>query len=144
MNKEKDKDLDNLFKKRLDDPVDPIGFDEKDWDAMEQMLDKQKRRGIIYWLPVMSSVAALFLLVLGWWLLRPATQNVINKNQLQAVNHIKHAKTDTLINNQQQLAVKTKPLNKQQDEQQIAKSKPVESSKITVSPTYIAANHNTK
>jgi hypothetical protein len=144
MSKDKDKDLDNLFKKRLDDPVDPIGFDEKDWDAMEQMLDKQKRRGIIYWLPVMSSVAALFLLFLGWWLLRPATQNIIPKNPLQAVSHNKHAKTDTLNNNKQQPAVKNAPLNKQLDEQQIAKNKPVESDKTTSSASYLATNHKTK
>src|ERR1700761_3469917 len=92
----KDKDLDDLFKKRLDDPVDHIGYDENDWMAMEQMLDKQKRRGIIYWLPIISSVAALLLIALGWWIFRAPSSEVIPKNQLQAVNHHQQTKIDTV------------------------------------------------
>ena len=98
MSKEKDKDLDDLFKKRLDDPVDPVGFEEKDWDAMEQMLDKQKRRGVIYWLPILSSVAALFLMFLGWLMFIPKNKVVVSKNRLETVNHFPHSKNDTLKN----------------------------------------------
>ncbi len=65
MNKEKDKGLDDLFKKKLEDPVDEAGsFREEDWDALEQMLDQHKKpQGIVYWLPVLSSVAALIAIV---------------------------------------------------------------------------------
>jgi hypothetical protein len=108
MNKEKDKDLDDLFKKRLEDPVDPVGYDEKDWDAMEQMLGKPKRSGIIYWLPILSGVAAMLLLFLGWWVFTSKTKDVISKNQLHAINHNPHAKTDTLNNKVQQPANQNK------------------------------------
>ena len=68
MNKENDKGLDDLFKKKLEDPVDQISYREEDWGALEKMLNKhKKRKGIVYWLPVISSVAALLLLFLGWW-----------------------------------------------------------------------------
>jgi cytoskeletal protein RodZ len=96
MSNEKDKELDDLFRKRLDDPVDHISYDENDWMAMEQMLDKQKRRGIIYWLPVISSVAALLLIALGWWTFRKQTPDVITKSQTQAVSHHQQAKIDTV------------------------------------------------
>ena len=49
MSNEKDKGLDDLFRKKLEDPVDEIRYEEGDWDALEQMLDKHKRKkGIIY------------------------------------------------------------------------------------------------
>jgi hypothetical protein len=68
MNKDKDKELDDFLRKGLEDPVDQTHYQEKDWDALEQMLDKdKKRRGIVYWLPVLSAAAALLLLFLGWW-----------------------------------------------------------------------------
>jgi hypothetical protein len=68
MNKDKDKELDDFFRKGLEDPVDHAQYEEKDWDALEQMLDKdKKRRGIVYWLPILGTVAALLLLFLGWW-----------------------------------------------------------------------------
>ncbi|MGZ3823178.1 MAG: hypothetical protein ACXVB6_21470, partial [Mucilaginibacter sp.] len=67
MNKEKDDDLDNLFRKGLEDPVNEAAFRDADWDAMEQMLDNRKKRpAIIYWLPILGSVAALLLIFLGW------------------------------------------------------------------------------
>src|SRR6185437_2798956 len=70
MNKETDK-LDDLFRKGLEDPVGP-GYRETDWDSIQQMLDGQKKRkGIVYWMPILSGVAALLLLVLGWWLFVP-------------------------------------------------------------------------
>jgi hypothetical protein len=67
-------ELDDLFKKRLEDPVDNQSYSEADWDALEQMLDKQKKpRGVVYWLPVFGSVAALLLLFLGYMVFRPKT-----------------------------------------------------------------------
>jgi hypothetical protein len=74
MKDEKDKELDALFKRRLEDPVSPAGYREEDWGNLEQMLDRhQKRRGIIFLLPYLSGVAALLLLFLGWWAFRPKT-----------------------------------------------------------------------
>lgn len=67
-----EEDLDNIFKKGLEDPANHRAFNEDDWDALEQMLDKgKKRRGIVYWLPIASGIAAMLLLFLGWWLFKP-------------------------------------------------------------------------
>ncbi len=72
MNQENE--LDDLFKKRLEDPVDNESYNEADWDALEQMLDKRKKRkGAVYWLPLFGSVAALLLLFLGYMAFRPKT-----------------------------------------------------------------------
>ena len=87
MSNEKNNRLDDLFKKRLEDPVDMTGYKEEDWDALEHMLDKHKKhRGIVYLLPYISSVAALLLLFLGWWNLRPQVIRHNHQNKLQAVN----------------------------------------------------------
>ncbi len=77
MNKEKD--LDDLFRKKLQDPVDEIGYREADWAALEEMLDgHKKRKGIVFWLPYISGAAALLLLFLGWWMLKPRTSQQTN------------------------------------------------------------------
>jgi len=63
-----EKDLDNLFKKGLEEPGNYKHYQEEDWDSLETMLDKQKKRsGIIYWLPILSGVAALLILAFGWY-----------------------------------------------------------------------------
>ncbi|MEO3406172.1 hypothetical protein AAFN85_19825 [Mucilaginibacter sp. CAU 1740] len=79
-----EEDLDNLFKKSMDDPANHRAFNEDDWDAFEQMLDAgKKRRGIVYWLPRASAIAAMLLLALGWWFfIKPA--KVIDDNNTQA------------------------------------------------------------
>jgi len=70
-------DIDNFFKQKLADPVDVTGNWENDWSALEKMMDKpEKRRGIVFWLPLLGAVAALFVLVLGWWLFKPVTEDV--------------------------------------------------------------------
>ncbi|QTE38076.1 hypothetical protein J3L18_03105 [Mucilaginibacter gossypii] len=67
-----EEDLDNIFKKGLEDPANHRAFNEDDWNALEQMLDKgKKRRGIVYWLPIASGIAAMLLLFLGWWFFKP-------------------------------------------------------------------------
>src|SRR5665213_1726392 len=82
MKKDKDKELDDLFKNGLADPGSEAGYREEDWDAFEQMLDKPKKRpGIIFWLPILSSAAAL-LLFFGWWFFKP---QVIKHNEHQQV-----------------------------------------------------------
>lgn len=84
MSTDNEKRLDDLFKKKLQDPVDEIRYEEGDWDALEQMMDKpRKRGGMIYWLPVLSGAAALLLLFLGWWAFkyRPETTPLKPKSQ---------------------------------------------------------------
>jgi hypothetical protein len=51
MKEELGKHIDNLFKKRLEDAGQQLDYNEADWDALEQMLDKgKKRRGVVFWL----------------------------------------------------------------------------------------------
>ncbi len=101
MNNEKDQKLYDLFKKKLEDPVNEAGFREIDWDALEKKLNKHtKPKGKIFWLPVISSIAALLLLFLGWWLIRPKINGDIMHNKLQAVFKLK---TDTVSKYNQQL-----------------------------------------
>ncbi|HEY4326882.1 MAG TPA: hypothetical protein VGN20_23045 [Mucilaginibacter sp.] len=85
MNDDKENELDNFFRKGMEDPVDHNGYREQDWNALEKMLDKgKKRKGIVYWLPVLSGVAALLLLFLGWWALQP--KNVKNNQAVKTEN----------------------------------------------------------
>jgi hypothetical protein len=89
-----EEDLDNIFKKGLEDPANHRSFNEDDWDALEQMLDKgKKRRGIIYWLPIASGIAAMLLLFLGWWVFKPNVQDNNTSGQQQA--HVKPATPKT-------------------------------------------------
>jgi hypothetical protein len=87
MSTDQDKNLDDFFKKGLEDPVDYSGYEERDWNALEQMLDKnKKRKGIVYWLPALSAVAALLLLFLGWWAFQSNNiQHSHNKSGAQAL-----------------------------------------------------------
>jgi len=96
MKKEKDEGLDDLFKKGLADPVSEAAFRDADWDAMEQMLDKRKRRpAILYWLPYLSGVAALALLFLGWMLFKPDAVKVQKPGQVAAIQKPTPANTKT-------------------------------------------------
>jgi hypothetical protein len=80
-----EEDLDNIFKKGLEDPANHRAFNEDDWDALEQMLDKgKKRRGIVYWLPIASGIAAMLLLFLGWWFFKPNVKDDNTSGQQQA------------------------------------------------------------
>jgi hypothetical protein len=93
MSNEKDEELDKLFRKRLEDPVNEPAFRDADWDAMEQMLGKGKKRpAIIYWLPILGSVAALLLIFLGYLFLKPEVVKPTKQDQM-AANH--RAKPDT-------------------------------------------------
>ena len=72
MKKEQDEEFDDLFRKGMQDPVNEPSYREADWDAMEQMLVKGKKRPVIvYWLSFIGSAAAILLLFLGWLFLRP-------------------------------------------------------------------------
>src|SRR6185312_10162467 len=86
MKNEKDKELDDFFRKGLHDPVDPV-FRDNDWSSLEQMLQKSKKpKGMVYWLPYISSIAALLLLFLGWWSFRPK-QSPQSQSQVATVPH---------------------------------------------------------
>ncbi|MDR3696829.1 hypothetical protein [Mucilaginibacter sp.] len=89
MNKERNEGLDNLFKTKLEDPVNQAGFREEDWGSFEKMLDQHKKpRGIIYWLPVLSGVAALLLLFFGWWFFKGANnQHNSSGKPVAVINH---------------------------------------------------------
>jgi hypothetical protein len=98
MKNEQDKKLDDLFKKRLENPDQQSGFREEDWGALEGMLDQhKKRRGIVYLLPILSSVAALILLFLGWWFLGQKTDR-LNHQQKPLIAKISMPKTDSSDN----------------------------------------------
>lgn len=88
--------IDSLFKKRLEDPAGNLAYNEDDWDALEQMLEKGKKRPfIVYWLPIVSGIAAMLLLVLGWWFFKP-TQTTVKKDDTVAVKPaVKATGTDT-------------------------------------------------
>jgi hypothetical protein len=82
-----EQDIDKIFRQKLGDPVNQTAYREDDWNALEQLLDKnKKRRGVIYWLPVLSSVAAILLLVLGWWLFKPQASDGAQKPTKQLAN----------------------------------------------------------
>lgn len=93
MNTEKDDKLDKLFKMGLEDPVDETAFRETDWDAMEQMLNKRKKRSaVVYWLPIVGSAAALVIVFLGYLFFK---SDVVKpgKNNRVALNHPANSKT---------------------------------------------------
>jgi hypothetical protein len=95
MKKETDEDLDKLFKKGLEDPINEAAFRETDWDAMEQLLDEGKKRpAIIFLLPWLSTAAAVVLVLLGWLIFRPhVVRDNVNKGQSQMAVAPKHTGT---------------------------------------------------
>ncbi len=84
MNSEQDKALDDVFKIGLIEPNVPVAFNEGDWEALEQMLNKNKKGFIFIILPYITGIAAISMLVLGWWLF----SNNTSENSL-AVDKIK-------------------------------------------------------
>lgn len=75
MKEEKENSIDKLFSQGLSEPGDNASYREEDWDAMEAMLDGKKPKGITRTLILLvSTIAAMLLLVIGWLFLNPASK----------------------------------------------------------------------
>lgn len=156
MKTEKDKEIDDLFKQGLEPTNTHSTHMEGDWEAMEQMLDERKRRPmIIYWLPILGSVAAVLLLVIGWWLLKPVatTQNpkqervAIQQTKVKTGNGKKEQQR-TANNNKIDTATPPGYLSERIEQQRTANNKihgvpPPEDLKAGTTNTAIAKNINT-
>jgi hypothetical protein len=74
MKEEEENSIDKLFSQGLSQPGDNASYREEDWDAMEAMLDGKKPKGITRRLIILvSSIAAMLILVIGWLFLNPAS-----------------------------------------------------------------------
>jgi hypothetical protein len=133
MKKDKDiKNLDEFFKQHLADPVDKAEFREDDWDALEQMLGK-KRRGVVFWLPYISSAAAVLLVFFGWLMFKPHGTDHAQKPQQQvAVNHTQQTTVDKTQKTQQPTVIS----NTQKSQQQaVTTNQPKENNANTLATT---------
>ncbi|MFD0763681.1 outer membrane beta-barrel protein [Mucilaginibacter lutimaris] len=84
MKEENQDSIDKLFSQGLSEPGDNAQYREEDWDAMEAMLDGKQRRGLVFNLLVLAgTIAAMFVLIIGWLYLNPAPKP--DKNTQQAV-----------------------------------------------------------
>jgi hypothetical protein len=86
MNRENENKLDRLFKDGLTKPDNNIPYRDEDWQAMENLLDERKPKGLIYRLPlILSSAAAILLLAFGLFLLNQKAavpkKNLLTKNK---------------------------------------------------------------
>lgn len=102
MDGEKDENkLDKVFKNGLEDPVNEPAFRDADWEAMELMLDEGKKRsGIIYLLPIISGIAAVLLIFLGYFFFFKTDETKPQKkNQVAATHTNKTEATDKAKNN---------------------------------------------
>ncbi|RWY55682.1 RodZ family helix-turn-helix domain-containing protein [Mucilaginibacter gilvus] len=152
--KEGQENIDKLFKKRLEDPANNLAYNEDDWDALEQMLDKGKKRPVIaYWLPLLSGIAALILLFLGWWLFKPQQVTVKPAQQVAVKPVPQNINSDTSGKNKPQVAVNVPTNNiavnaptadKNQGNSYSPKRKPADVKGATATPntgaTILAAN----
>ena len=93
MKEEKENSIDKLFSRGLSEPGDNASYREEDWDAMEAMLDGKKPKGITRTLLILvSTIAAMLLLVIGWLFLNPAVKP---DKTTQVVKKTTPAKKDT-------------------------------------------------
>lgn len=101
MSTEKDENkLDSLFKSGLEDQANEPAFREADWEAMEQMLDEGKKRsGIVYLLPIISGIAAILLIFLGYFFFNRNETKPEKNNQVVATHPTKSDAIDKAKNN---------------------------------------------
>ncbi|MGY3214865.1 hypothetical protein [Mucilaginibacter sp. HD30] len=72
MKDEQHKNIDDVFRQGINNPANEPEYQEGHWDALEEMLNGKKKPGkMVYWLPLVSAVAAMILIVMGWWFLVP-------------------------------------------------------------------------
>lgn len=95
MKSENEKKLDQFFKDGLSDLENHISFREEDWAKMQKLLGhKHRDKGGIIWLyRIVTGIAALLLLLLGWQFLRPSheahqKQNLQVRTKTHPVNAI--------------------------------------------------------
>lgn len=87
MKEQEHRDIDSIFKKALEDPAEGAGYREKDWNAMERMLDADRKPGkVVFWLPLALSAAAMTIIVLGWWAMQPAVISAKKNQQPLSLN----------------------------------------------------------
>lgn len=83
MKDEQHKNIDDVFRRIIDDPANEPEYRQDHWDALEEMLNGKKKPGkMVYWLPLVSAAAAMFLVVLGWWFLVPHAEQKANIAQV--------------------------------------------------------------
>lgn len=97
MKEEKEDSIDKLFSRGLSDPGDNAQYREDDWDQLEAMLDGKKPgrkagRGVIY---LISAVAAMLLLVIGWLLYNNTPKTQTNNTTTQVAATKEHPKDNS-------------------------------------------------
>ncbi|WP_214073098.1 hypothetical protein [Mucilaginibacter sp. dw_454] len=105
----KEKGIDDIFKHGLGEPADEPSFRESDWDNLDNMLDKERRGGRIFWLPILGSVAAVLLAFFGWWLFKPQAGNTVQNTQQVAINKTTKIQAAANAAQQQQIAATGQP-----------------------------------
>jgi hypothetical protein len=123
----KEKGIDDIFKHSLKDPVE-TEFKESDWDAFENMLDRQKPAGRVFWLPWIGRGRCSLLVFLGWLMFKPEATTTQQQTQQMAGN--KPAKTGD-----QPTAVTPSA-----QQPQVATNKPGKDDNVISKPTNTAKN----
>jgi hypothetical protein len=77
----KEKGIDDIFKHGLENPADEAAFDERGWDALENMLDKKTGGGKVVWLRYLSAAAAVVVVAFCWWMFKPQATTTQNTQQ---------------------------------------------------------------
>lgn len=115
MKEETKHNIDSLFKDGLQQSSDNLPYQETDWEAMEGLLDGgAKKRGLLKRLPlIISAVAAMLVLLSGWFLFRPQSTPETKNNEQVKANQTMKKDTGNYGQPMQQLAVSgnSKPLS---------------------------------
>ena len=94
MKEEKENSIDKLFSQGLSDPGSNAQYREEDWDAMEALLNQKQPNTTVRTLMILvSTIAAMLLLVFGWMYLSTATKT--NNTAPQVVKSKLHMRKDS-------------------------------------------------